>query len=400
MKRFCKMRHDLLPLLVALSSCPAIMADTIPTMFTHRPEWHIGIEASPAWVPGTNGFLDGINPKDKRIDANLSADLRADFSFNPATRQGILYPGLYQGIGIGVNSFFSPSLLGTPISAYVYQGAPICHLTSRIWLGYEWQFGAAFGWRHYNEETAETNAAVSTSVTAHMGIGFKFHYDISDRWQLSLGVSANHFSNGNTSWPNAGVNTIGATVGVAYVFNPLPRNQADRKELKAEADRHGWFFDLAAFCAWRKRVVFIGTPPEAQLCPGRFGILGLQFAPMFKLNRWVAIGPSLDMQWDESAGLEEYWVDGTFGDEVKFTKPPFLKRVSVGLSGHAELTMPIFSVNIGLGYDVVNPKGNKAFYQMLTLKTFITRHVYINTGYRLAAFEHPQNLMIGLGVRF
>lgn len=53
-----------------------------------------------------------------------------------------------------------------------------------------------------------------------------------------------------------------------------------------------------------------------------------------------------------------------------------------------------------MGYDIVNPKGDKAFYQSLTLKTFITRHIFINTGYRLGSFKDPQNLMLGVGVRF
>lgn len=62
--------------------------------------------------------------------------------------------------------------------------------------------------------------------------------------------------------------------------------------------------------------------------------------------------------------------------------------------------MPIFAVNVGLGYDIINPRGDKAFFQSLTLKTFVTGHIYINTGYRLGDFKDPQNLMLGLGYRF
>ena len=52
-----------------------------------------------------------------------------------------------------------------------------------------------------------------------------------------------------------------------------------------------------------------------------------------------------------------------------------------------------------LSRTVVHPKGEKAFYQSLTLKTFVTRHLYINTGYRLGDFKDPQNLMLGIGIR-
>lgn len=373
--------------------------DFLPGGFSRPVEWRIGVDITPAWVPPTNDFFKGQNPEDKRINTNLSGDIRADFSFNPSTLEGILYPGLYQGIGVGMDTYFSNSLLGSPVSAYVYQGAPLFHFNNRLCFGYEWQFGAAFGWKHYDEQTADNNAVVSTPVTAHMGIGLKLHYSISERWQASFGISANHYSNGNTSWPNAGVNSIGATIGIAYIINSIDKTYGNYDYTDIEIERYRWFYDITAFGSWRKRVVIIGTPPEHQLCPGKFGVLGMQFSPMCKLNRWLAVGPALDFQWDESAGIEPYWVEGTSGDDIKFERPPFNKQVSIGLSAHAELTMPIFSINIGLGYDMVNSKGNEPFFQSLTLKTFITKNIYLNTGYRLGKFKDPQNLMIGIGIR-
>ena len=365
-------------------------------------QWRVGAEMSPAYVPGTNVFLKGLNPEDKRISTALSGGLRADFSFGEASQAGMLYKGVYQGIGLGAVSFFSGDLLGNPVSAYVYQGAPIVHLSSRLWLGYEWRFGAAMGWHHYGKDNSDMNGAVSTSVTAMMGLGVKLHYSLSDRWTLSLGVDGVHYSNGNTSWPNAGVNSIGATVGVAYALNPQPKGAeaANLEDLAVEADRGRWLYDIMVYGAWRKRVVTVGSyVPEAELCPGKFGVVGLQFSPMRTLNRWVAVGPSLDLQWDESAGLEPYWIEDTFDDNIKFERPPFGKQIKVGLSAHAELTMPIFSINAGIGYDFVNPKGDKRFYQSLALKTFVTDRLYLNVGYRLGDFKDPQNLMLGLGLR-
>ncbi len=372
-------------------------ADSIPEGFSKPMSWKVGVEMNPGCVPGTNSFLRGTNDESRRINAGLSGDLRADFSFAPDSKEGLLYHDLYQGVGIGVNSFFSNSLLGTPVSAYVYQGAPILHLSDRLWLGYEWRFGAAFGWKHLDEETADNNAAVSTSVTAMIGLGAKLHFAISNRWELAFGINATHYSNGNTSWPNAGVNSIGATVGISYTINPQSRQTVSPSSLTADADKGRWIWDIIAYGAWRKRGVNIQDEPR--ICPGKFGIVGLQFSPLRKLNRYVAVGPALEMQWDEGAGIESYWIEGTLGSDIKFERPPFGKQISVGVSAHAELTMPIFSVNAGLGYDIINPKGEKRFYQSLTLKTFLTRNLYLNVGYRLGDFKDPQNLMLGIGVR-
>ncbi|MDE7472341.1 MAG: acyloxyacyl hydrolase [Muribaculaceae bacterium] len=388
-------------ILALLFATAGVMAsDSIPSGFSRPLAWRVVADVTAGCVPGTNGFVRGENPLDKRIGSYMSANVRADFSFDPSTRQGMLYRGLYQGIGLGVNSFFAGDLLGTPVSAYVYQGAPIVRFNSRLWLGYEWQFGAAMGWKHNADESINNNSPVSTSVTAYMGLDVKLHYQLADRWQMSLGVGARHFSNGNTSWPNPGVNAIVASVGLAYTINPFATGDGHPADaaLAAEADHHEWFYDIMVYGAWRKRVVRVGDY-DPQLCPGRFGVLGLQFSPMYRLNRWVLVGPALDMQWDESAGLAPYWIDGTSGSFIKFFRPPVGRQLSAGLSAHAELTMPIFSVNAGLGYDFVTPRGDKRFYQSLTLKTFVSRNVYINTGYRLGDFKDPQNLMLGIGVR-
>ena len=374
-------------------------SDSIPSMFSRPMEWHIGAEVSPAWVPGSNVFLKGNNPLSESIDKTFSGSIRGSFSFNPTTREGMLYKGLYQGIGISANPFFPTKLLGTPISAYVFQGAPITHLSSRLWLGYEWQFGAAFGWKHDGEESRDNTYPVSTAVTAHMALALKLHYNLSERWQLIFGINAKHYSNGNTSLPNPGVNSLGASLGITYVINPQKSISTTPQFLEEEADRGRWVYDITAFGAWRKRIVNVGYLDEQVLCPGKFGVLGLQFSPMRRLNRWVAVGPALDAQWDEGAGLKPYWVDGSYDEDIKFKRPPFGKQLSVGVSAHAELTMPIFSVNVGMGYDIVNPKGDKAFFQSLTLKTFITKRIYLNTGYRLGNFKDPQNLMLGVGIR-
>ncbi len=388
--------YSLLFLLVV--SLPAF-CDTIPSGFRLNPEWNLGFEATPGTVIHTNDFLKGKNQYDSEVNSTLGIDLRAGFRYNPSSREGIIYKGLYQGIGVASNLFFSPKPLGSPVSVYVYQGAPITHLSKNFWLGYEWQFGAAFGWRHNNDQDPHNNALVSTAVTAHMGLGLGFTYQLNKKCQLSFGLDVQHYSNGNTSWPNGGVNTVGAKVGIAYILNPQEDQQIDGRTLEQEADRKKWNYDITVFGAYRKRVVKLQNTEDPQICPGKFGILGLQFSPLRKLNRWVAVGPALNIQWDESAGLAPFWVEGTFGEDIKFRRPPIGKQLSVGLAAQAELTAPIFSVNAGLGFDFINPKGDKAFFQSLTLKTFITKNVYLNVGYRLGNFKHQQNLMLGFGLR-
>ena len=55
----------------------------------------------------------------EKISSLASLHARYTFGYTSATRQGRLYPGAYQGIGLGVFSFFSHKNIGTPVGLYI-----------------------------------------------------------------------------------------------------------------------------------------------------------------------------------------------------------------------------------------------------------------------------------------
>ena len=141
-----------------------LISDSLPGEFSGKLPWRIGMEVAPAYVLPTNTFLQGDNIFSHLVDASLTTTLRGDFCFNPRSRTGMLYHGLYQGVGVDIRTFFSSRLLATPVSLYVYQGAPFKHFTKNLWLGYEWRFGAAMGWEDRSGDRMEgyLNSAIST----------------------------------------------------------------------------------------------------------------------------------------------------------------------------------------------------------------------------------------------
>ncbi len=361
------------------------------------PRWHIGIEEGASYVPPTNIFLDGDNPLGQPTSLHLMPGIKAGFNFGSGTRFGQLYPKAYQGIGVAPNLFDCKGLLGNPVSVYVYQGAPIVS-HSKLSLGYEWEFGIAAGWKHFHAETAPYNNAVSTPVTAHMGLSARLSYQLTPHVALTVGARATHFSNGNTSWPNSGVNSMGLVLGASYTLNPGRHTvSTPDADLLRKADEARWIVDILPYASVRKRVVLINAYP--QLCPGRFAVAGLQTALLRKFNRFAAAGVALDAQWDESADLARNWAGGN-DDYIKFYRPSVAKQFSIGFSAHGQLTMAMFTLDAGIGVNAVNPFDESRFYQMLALKTFVTQHIYFNTGYRLGNFRHPQNLMLGIGIRW
>ena len=73
------------------------------------------------------------------------------------------------------------------------------------------------------------------------------------------------------------------------------------------------------------------------------------------------------------------------------------KQLTLGLSARAELVMPIFTLNVGLGYGLVGSWETRLLYQTVNLKTYVYEGAYINVGYRMNKFRSPSNLMLGVG---
>ena len=360
-------------LLLALGFAPLAQA-ALPVDSTARPRLtHVlSAEFRPAYVFPTGAFLKGDNQAGDPINTNLSGHLKYGFRFSPDSYWGRLYPHAVQGIGVAYNTFFNAAELGNPVSVYVFQTSRIATLAPRLSLDYEWNFGASFGWK------------------------------------IKAGIDVTHYSNGNTGYPNAGINTIGAAVGLTRCFGAAEPEETSAASSTfsplGQADFHRRMsYDLVVYGATRKKAVY---PAQADpvLVPGSFGIAGLNFTPMYNFSRYFRAGVSLDAQYDESANIGRHIVDGpTYPstDNIRFYRPPFREQFSVGLSLRAELVMPIFSINLGVGRNVLcKGRDTDAFYQILALKTHLTRRLFLHVGYQLSRFKDPNNLMLGLGWRF
>ena len=139
------------------------------------------------------------------------------------------------------------------------------------------------------------------------------------------------------------------------------------------------------------------------MVPGKFGVAGLNFNPLYNFSRFFRAGLSLDMQFDESANIKDHIANDypNAHTDIKFHHPPAIEQISLGISARAEIVMPIFSINIGIGKNILG-KGDdtESFYQIFALKADMFKDLFIHIGYQLYRFKDPNNLMIGIGYRF
>lgn len=374
--------------------------DSLPEhSFIHR----LGIEARPQFVFPTNPFLQGYNERWMPIRNSFAGHLRYSFQFRPHTCADRIYGGAYQGMGLSATTFGDKKQLGDPITFYLFQGARIARFTPRLSLNYEWNFGISAGWQPFDDLYNSYNGAVGSRINAYINAGIYFNWAISRNLDLNIGGDLTHFSNGNTKFPNSGINTGGAKIGLVYNFN---RDEYDLtkslyKPYVPRFPRH-LSYDLVLFGSWRRKGVFLGDSEKQIASPGAYPVAGFNFAPMYNVGYKFRFGVSLDGVYDGSANVyveDRILEDGTYIPRV-FLKPEIKHQLALGLSGRAEYVMPYFTIGVGMGANVMGKGDLKGFYQVLALKIKMTRSSFLHIGYNLQNFKTPNYLMLGLGYRF
>lgn len=372
-------------------------ADT--SLFSRRFIHRLGLEVRPGYIIPTHPFFRGENAKwGEPIDNTLSSHLKYSFRSQPNTYADRIYGGAYQGVGLAYYTFGDKDELGNPIAFYLFQGGRIAQLAPRLSFNYEWNFGLSAGWKPYDYDHNSYNIVIGSKVNAYMNANFYLNWALSPAFDLTTGVALTHFSNGNTQIPNAGLNAVGLKVGLVYNFNrkdlSLPKSLY-RPSIQ-EFPRH-ISYDLVLFGSWRRKGVPFGDEQVAS--PEAYGVAGFNFTPMYNLGYKLRAGVSVDGVFDSSANV--YTEDYISGTQQEFFRPPLINQLALGLSGRVEYVMPYFTVGLGLGVNVLHGGGDlKAFYQVLTLKTEVTRNSFIHIGYCLQNFHTPNYLMLGIGFRF
>lgn len=398
MKRYIS---TLLFLCLAVTGIYADEQDSLSRKIIHV----IGLDFKPAYTFPTKGFFKGENTAKSPIRTNLSGHIKYGFKFAPNSYMGKMYPNTIQGIGIGYNTFYNTKEVGNPLAVYVFQTSQIASITPNLSFDYEWNFGASFGWKKYDAEKNPYNTIVGSKANAYINLGFLLNWQITKEVAFRAGIGLSHYSNGNTGYPNFGVNTLDGRIGLMWCPQKNPDSRYQRNNRLAVTPKYGFKpyinYDVIIYGATKKKGI-MWEEGSGTVIPGVFAVAGLNFSPMYNFNKYFRAGLSLDAQYDESANITDHLANtDTPTDDLKFFRPPFIEQFSMGLSVRAEVVMPIFSINLGIGKNFIcRGEDTNSFYQNFVLKTDITRNVFLHVGYQLYKFKNPNNLMLGIGYRF
>ena len=336
----------------------------------------------------THAYLSGNNEEGRSMNQALTARLEYAFQLPQNTTEAAIYRGAYQGVGVACHGY--NSMLGNPVSVFIFQGATAATLAPRLTLNYEWNLGLTSGWHAYDKEKNPNNYVVGSPVTAYLNAEAYLNWQLSRQVDLYAGVSLSHFSNGNTRLPNSGLNTVGLKAGVSYYLNRDNHQPEAPKEIPPFY-RH-LSCDILFFGAW-KQLGFNGSDGPVTI-PKSFAVMGFNVTPLYNISHHLSVGPSLDGIYDRSANI------GFNEVTERIDYPKTTQQMALGLSGRVEFVMPFFTIDVGVGHHFMNAVGHlNGWYEILALKMILTRHTFLHIGYSLCDFKTPNNLMLGVGVR-
>jgi len=369
------------------------LTTSFPRKFVHG----VRVEGRPEYVFPTSSFLRGENPEGKIIRGAFSSHVKYILRYRPESPVGRVYGDVYQGIGFGYYTLGEPDCLGNPLAFYLFQGARIARLSSRLSFHYEWNLGLSSGWKPYDYYDNSFNTMIGSKVNAYINANFYFRWEFIPGVSLISGVTLSHFSNGNTRIPNGGLNSIGGNFGLEYDFY----RKKDRSPLQEVngildlASRRHVSYDFVFFGSWHQQLMPLsdGYAPSPEYYP----VFGFNFAPMYNLNYRFRFGLSLDGTYDGGANL--YTKNDVYGeiDKSEILRPDLSEQFSLGLSARAEYVMPFFTLGVGMGTNFIGKGDTRMFYQILALKIAISRSAFLHVGYNLREFSEPNYLMLGVG---
>ena len=394
-------------IIIAVAYSTNLVGQTIQdSLLYSRPSIHqLGIEGRPGYIFPTNPFLKGENESSDPIRNIYSTQIKYSLQFQPNTYANKIYSGVYQGIGLAHFTFGNEKETGNPTALYLFQGATIAQLSPRLSLNYEWNFGLSSGWKPFDTVNNPHNGMTGSKMNAYMNANFYFKQKLSTQFDLISGLTITHFSNGNTQFPNAGLNATDLKLGLVYNFNREENNISKSlasRALHVQKFPHHISYDVVIFGSWRRKGLIFNSYPVAS--PDIYNVYGFNINPMYNMNYNLRFGLSLDGVYDTSANVytEDYIIaPGQSNPGYTFYKPSTSKQLALGLSTRGEYVMPYFTVGVGIGVNVLHGGGDlNGLYQTLALKIEMTRSSFLHIGYNLQNFRTPNYLMLGIGYRF
>ena len=210
--------------------------------------------------------------------------------------------------------------------------------------------GLAMGFNKYTEQNLE-NIAIGSYCTAYASINLNTAIRITKNFEFLLSTGGYHYSNGNMTKPNKGLNLLGAETGFRY---SLPESVTELNRDPVSPFEKNSSFIL--FGAW-------ATKKEATYSP-RYSAGSLSAGYYRTISHKSKLSVGVDLFYDE----------GTIYYTLKENN--LKNELASGIFGGHELTLNKFSIVSQIGIYLHNSNPNDPFYyERLGIRYIIAKRI-------------------------
>jgi len=301
-----------------------------------------------------------------------------------------LYVYPYWGIGLSGINFFNQNELGTPSTIFAFINAPFKRW-DKLSLNYEIGFGIAFDWEPFNEDYNSYQIVIGSKKTAYFDAGINLIYQLSKRFDASIGYSLSHFSNGGIVQPDYGVNLGGPKIGIKYIFKDRP--EFIKQEIPEYKKENEW---LMAINLGVKQVIF--DTAHRKYIRVNYKVFGITSTYNWQTHHKSKWGAGIDFSYDGAINAQIDIDD----NKVSKVESPFIDKFSIGVYPSYELVCNKISIILQSGIYVLrkNIDGQTPlFYQRIGVKYHIFQNAFVGINVRAYDFTVADYIEWSIGYR-
>jgi hypothetical protein len=340
-------------------------------------------------VIGSSDLPEGI---DEVFGGNLEAGWQATGSnrYDPI----LGYPAF--GFGFLTYGFPQTGILGKPNAFYLFLNAPFKRW-NKFSLNYILRLGMSYNWEPNDPVANPGHLALGSFRNLYLGVGAEAQYLIGEQLSASFGLKFAHFSNGQSSLPNAGMNLLTPHLGFKYDFNGGERpayTKPAKPEFPDKAMEYYFimgngirqiFFDSLQTGISPRTGVSYPVYNISMAAQYHYGWTG-KFGGGLDLIYWGAYNPSFEIGPGGVAQAKKY---------------PFSDYLQLGIFVSYEFVLNNISIIAQPGYRVIRQEYEGMppdFYQHLGLKYHI-HDLIIGVAIRAVNFGQAEYIEWSLGYR-
>lgn len=349
------------------------------------------------FVMPINTFVNGENVDNQVIDRMYNFTFRIGKDTDGSKSWHNLYNGLHYGLGLFHGIFNYSKNLGNPYAIYGYVGFNFLKM-EKLQLRSEMAIGFSGIWDCYSE-TNRMNVAVSTPIESYIHANIHGLYFFNDYFQMNLGASFIHFSNGTMKRPNKGLNILSPEIGLVY----RPTGLNFSKDSSPIVFAPHWQTLASLYYGqkgmytfyWRKNADNTYTPDTAR---GVYPIFGLQLRHQRALTLSHNLGLGMDLTYNESLGKSDtaYYSIRGLKDTLSFHQ-----RMTFSVFLTYEYNIHNFSIFLDPSFYIYAHKEGyfPTFHQRIGMRYQFPKGMYVQVSLRAKDFSIADYIEWGIGYR-